>query len=62
MKIVDIEKIIKISFLDCFNDNVDLIERVNQYLSKGWILLGHNFGTNDIETYLLGFPRSNSTE
>lgn len=62
MKIIDVEKIIKISLIDCLSENLDLIDKVNKYLSDGWVLIDHNFGTSQIETYLLGYPRSNSSK
>lgn len=62
MQTIDVEKIIKISLTDCLIDNLDLIDKVNKYLADGWVLIGHNFGTNQIETYLLGYPRLNSTK
>lgn len=70
----NIEKIISIdNYSEMYvdeNDNfarTDPLDKVNNYLAKGWILLAIDCSPNDDHTshilkYVLGFPKSNSTK
>lgn len=67
MDYCNIEKIINVNNnTDWLNPN-NPIDIVNDYLSKGWILLSIDCNSNadntsHIRQYILGYPKSNSTE
>lgn len=66
-KIINIEN--KTDVIVDDNDNFKVtnpLDEVNKYLSKGWVLLAIDAFPNDdhtshINQYILGFPKSNSS-
>lgn len=70
----DIEKLIEVSaHNECYVDENDefqtryAVDKVNEYLGKGWKLLSINYSINDdhtsyVNSYILGFPKSNSSK
>lgn len=70
----DIEKLIELPGKnECYVDENNefqtryAVDKVNKYLEEGWKLLSINYSTNDdhtsyVNSYILGLPKSNSSE